>query len=804
MTAPNLCAQRVRRALAVALWLALAGGLLGLPLPAAGAETAPDWDLLAPGRLRIDPETGVGEALIEVRNRAAEPRDLALTAGRPVDALSGRPLAADVMFIPAGDAASPTRLLTAAGVPPGDVVAATVRVSGPEVAAVTRIPLRVALPPAAGAPPATAPLGELSAVPEPLPFHLHLFPETPGTATLAVRRGARTLLLIENDDPLAYRVRWSVVSAQGTATGEAEVPANGRVPIFVEPAAGWFPSRPSALFGSREIDAQLVLTAAHDPEALAATVTSVPVALEVDPWRPWLRPLVATAILLVVLVLGALTSFFIKSAIPNGLRRARLESRLDRFAGRIRSLSLSMESQVRVSLRVERLLLLRSLHSTSVLYPVFGDVADSVEANLTLLEQRLELLARVDHIRLELRRMAKHELPPTRMDELRTLLRGVAEQLSAQEPARGELEAATRQVEAAEALFGRLREPEPGWESALGARAKEVAKRLEKSANWKQVATLGEALLESLAEHSDFVHADADLRRLELLDEYLRMMDRDPALEAQLLAPREEGGHPRLDYLLTRLRQTGWEALRLSQSMVQQVRERIYWSQIEAALRAKRLDIVVEEGAVYTDSLIHLALRFWATSLNQASILGALGCTWHFGHLDLEEPGWRVCHYFPSQVSQRDAPPTDCDCAVERKEKGSFLVWVEFVRDDGEPVLTAAGDGEEARKVCITKEIKVLEGRAGSAGQEPERRGARAWLARLFHVRTSRMRIELARLAVAILAAALGLLAVARSQIADMDTWTALVAVFVLGFGADVLKNLVAGEPAGGGEAKKL
>jgi hypothetical protein len=55
----------------------------------------------------------------------------------------------------------------------------------------------------------------------------------------------------------------------------------------------------------------------------------------------------------------------------------------------------------------------------------------------------------------------------------------------------------------------------------------------------------------------------------------------------------------------------------------------------------------------------------------------------------------------------------------------------------------------------------------------------------------ARGKIELVKLAIALVAAAIGLIAGARDQLLKLDAVPGLIAVFAAGFGADTIKNLI-------------
>ena len=78
----------------------------------------------------------------------------------------------------------------------------------------------------------------------------------------------------------------------------------------------------------------------------------------------------------------------------------------------------------------------------------------------------------------------------------------------------------------------------------------------------------------------------------------------------------------------------------------------------------------------------------------------------------------------------------------------------------------------------------------------------RVWPTRRMKVRAS-LWMELSRLSLALAIAGVGLIAGAREQILRLDTLPALIAVFLLGFGSDRIKNMFGqGVPSPSAEVK--
>jgi hypothetical protein len=107
-----------------------------------------------------------------------------------------------------------------------------------------------------------------------------------------------------------------------------------------------------------------------------------------------------------------------------------------------------------------------------------------------------------------------------------------------------------------------------------------------------------------------------------------------------------------------------------------------------------------------------------------------------------------------------------------RKDKSADFTVTARVRDaEGNLVV------REGQTATLSRPVHVLRSQQGARFE------SRVWA-------------EAAKLAAALLIAIFGLVAGAQEQLAKLDVVPGLVAVFLVGFGADTIKNLLTGRPS--------
>jgi hypothetical protein len=186
--------------------------------------------------------------------------------------------------------------------------------------------------------------------------------------------------------------------------------------------------------------------------------------------------------------------------------------------------------------------------------------------------------------------------------------------------------------------------------------------------------------------------------------------------------------------------------VRDARHFLDQIREGVFKTDILQAITAAVPMITLEPPVPMQDRLVKFCARFAEPKLDAASARDTVVCVWDFDHLGLKEEGWQAFHYFP------------------RVRRQSYTVRVSFF-DHGQPVSNGTEPVKSEQKITVAK--------------QPRRGfGERNWA-------------EVVRLAIALMVALIGLLAGAQEQLTKLDIVPAAIAVFLLGFGAYTIKNLL-------------
>jgi hypothetical protein len=289
---------------------------------------------------------------------------------------------------------------------------------------------------------------------------------------------------------------------------------------------------------------------------------------------------------------------------------------------------------------------------------------------------------------------------------------------------------------------------------------------------WHDVkAALGERFEEVLGEtapHDADAVPPADYFRLERAIFILERVRELVRLHATGPLGASGKSEERLRQFLGYLRAGTWDDLQRAHRLIRQMKQQTYFEDVEEDLRAGRWDIETSRNLVRQFEPTELRLVFRDRRVNGAAAREDYVYAWDFDHHGLKENGWSVSHYFPD-ATKREPP------------RARWLWWPargwrwltahvrhETVRGPYHVTLTLFRDGQEAgvaaRDLDVWPPLKV-------------KMRASLWA-------------EMLRLSLALGIVAAGLIAGAREQILKLDVFAALLAIFLLGFGSDRIKNV--------------
>jgi hypothetical protein len=604
-------------------------------------------------------------------------------------------------------------------------------------------------------------VGQLKAVRYDAPFNFTVEGDGSASSTLRVVDGQDVPINLKNNDDLTYPITPSLyLDGEEIAATPATLTVGPNTPVLVrfKTSQKWFDwgtwFRPKA--GALRVVVRPTRSAFGDmagDRALASRFVAVNAQLA--RLSATCTELVSSGVVFVVLLLGGLASLATNSLLPNVLKKLSYKKKLQALADATSGVSVKVDSRLRVLLRVERNRLLKLLASSSLFSTDPADVFQQVDTGLSALGKRVTIAQRLDELRnqFDLRSLS---CPPSVSDKVDECLQQAADQLRTISVTDKIVDNANLALDSAEQTLNTLAETD--------VLAKGIALRhtqlLARVATFpKDTLTPFKHALPGIfpvlgATYDDahpvlptnFMQIDDSIARVNVaLDSiYVYATTKDPGIQGRLKA--------RNDQLLQLLGTRDWRTLRAARDLVEQMRQNIYPEDLIEALRAKKASITIDQQVARPYSPLELCICFDVYVYNHTKALEQLRCVWNFDD-GLAEKGWTVCHFY--------------------QEPAEKTITAEIPLS-----IPTAAEGSPDRVQFSTK-LAVRQATSSFSKQY--------WLAGGL------------RFAIAFFLALVGLVGGARDQLAKLDVLPALIAVFLLGFGADTIKNIFAqknGQPS--------
>jgi hypothetical protein len=532
-----------------------------------------------------------------------------------------------------------------------------------------------------------------------------------------------------------------------------------------------------------------------------------------------------------MLLLGGLLSLTLNSALPNQERRLKLKESLSTMGAQINSLSYALASRLRVIVGVDLRLLRDKLHNLSWTDPDFSTDIDSIEADTRRLATRLQVLGALGTARVNFQKARAAGLPPTLMlgmehtfdkaveigmksdptdadvQSAQTLIKAIQDQLDAgvqiTAPA---LAAAAQRIKSFKQVFGA--------QGRLGATATFQKVNSELPGPFADLAAIDESKLTAdVVLPDEFVRYDRLLFKLDKLQRYMHLVEGLPNTEggfrSQIVGRQKE--------LLDFLGKDSWDALYDSDLLLREMEGGIFPEALEEEVTAQirvdfepsgispkaleeevtpRIRVDFEPQTVHPYEPVRFSLLFAKTAMNDAPAREAWTCIWTFSRKQeeealskngkqeeeaLSESGWEVTHYF----QKARAYQIKIDLVHNRSGKAVPVPSVERLQKNGELSVSPIPKRSWGRVLQF-----VWQGNFVDAREELKKSQTGAG-----------RRLEWLRLLLALFVALIGLLAGAKDQLLKLDVLPALLAIFLIGFGADQVKNLLTRKPSDTGTA---
>jgi hypothetical protein len=597
-------------------------------------------------------------------------------------------------------------------------------------------------------------VGQLKAVRYDAPLNFSVEGDGSASSPLRIQDGQDISIALKNNDDLTYAILPSIYfDGEEIPSNSVTIGPNATTLVRFKTSKKWF----DWISWIRAKPAGLRIVIRPTPsifgdEAGDRSLSSrfVSVNAQLARFSPTWSQVVSSGVVFVVLFLGGLASLAVNSLLPNVLKKLSYKKRLRILADATSAVSVRVDSRLRVLLRLERNRLLKLLGSSSPFSSDSVDVFQQVDAGIMALAKRVTVAQRLDELRSQFD-LQSSSCPPSVSDNVDEFLQEAAEQLRSIYLTDKIIDNANVELDSAEQTLNTVTN-EDVLAKDIAVRHAQLLARVSTFSN-DEIAPFKDALpgiFRVLAESygsghpvlpTNFMQVDDSIARVNVaLDSiYVYGTTNDPGIKSRLNA--------RHDQLIQLLGTRDWRTLRSARDLVEQMRQNIYLEDLIEILRAKKASITFDQQVARPYSLLELCICFDHYLYNHAKALEQLTCIWNFDD-KLTEKGWAVCHFY--------------------EEPADKTISAQIPLGIANAVTLAAGQSDS---VEFSRKLTVRKTKYSFSKQY--------WVA------------EGLRFAIAFFLTLVGLMAGAQDQLAKLDVLPALVAVFLLGFGADAIKNVL-------------
>jgi hypothetical protein len=583
---------------------------------------------------------------------------------------------------------------------------------------------------------------------------------------LALADGTQTRIMVRNDDPRSYSVTWRLVNGEQICEGPPnliDLNAKSLAALECTPNLKWGSAVFSNLFKpDQSHDGYNLLLLPHaypnnpsSPQAMQAFKVFRGEAT-LDYFTPFVRGLLSYPILIAILLLGGLSSLFLSYFVPNKLKGLTLRDQLLALSARTADLSTRIDSKLSVLVRLERSRLTDLLKSRSTISPDFTTAATQCASGITTLAQKVSVLEQMDVALDRLDKRIAQGVPPTQIIainqklELATVLLGKP---GASDP---DIQAASSAIGDAAVSIDQLNQPSDTFASNLSqsirALVNDIDQTLGMSPRYQSIAqklpgpmrSLRSAILLPSIPPDKYVELDTAAHKMRIIREYVLLVEEVNNSERIVRLTAREG------QLVYHLETGNWLALKLAWQLLREMRDDVFPERILEVLSIPgEASIHIDPPVAYERAPLELSMCLQKAALNTAAAREEIDVNWDFGD-GLSGKGWSVYHYF--QI---------------RRRRNSYELGVTFRDSNGKPLTN-----DQGRPVTVKQTIVISPSEIGRGVGE-------------------RTRLELLKLGIALMIAVFGLVSGAQDQIARLDLFPGIIAVFLVGFTADSVKRLL-------------
>jgi hypothetical protein len=576
-------------------------------------------------------------------------------------------------------------------------------------------------------------------------------------------------------------------------TGLVTIPAGSEKEIVFYPPPSWFGNSFVGLFKDRVIDdsrltARLMPVNCTNPAITKTFKVKTTLATSSGPGREgW-----ADFWVFIFLALGGIFSLGLNSMLPNQARRIKAKDQLSKLGSQITNLSYALASRLRVLVGLEHRLICDRLRDLTWTSTDFAGEMQSIEQAMARLTTRLQFLDVLGTVRANFMRMQADILPPNMNFALEEKFEKIIEIGEKSEPTDDDVQAALALIKGVQDQLDCGVQGSVDFAKSLVAQATKFKEefhpttgRIGKTDTCKRIRTSFPGPFDRLdvvdattiaciapadtPSAQDKIHLDERLFQLERIREYVDLVE-GMAADDKLRVKITSHENGLLDYL----KLPNYDAMYAARLLIKQMEDGYFKDDIEKEVRENRVRIRVDHAEIRQFEPCEFRLEFLKSALNIAYARQEWACRWIFTlpatdpAQALVEEGWVVTHYF------QKGSQYELKISLTHEGCGDIL-----------PVPKA--------EVFLDGKISVIQGeRSIWRFLKALRHWNWGWAKKEWQGRRrSRKGLDYLRLAMALVIALFGLIAGAKEQLLKLDVLPALVAIFMVGFSADQIKNLL-------------
>lgn len=604
-----------------------------------------------------------------------------------------------------------------------------------------------------------------------LPFTVKLDGPSPDKAELSLRVGKETRILLKNDDPVQYKLAWRLfLSGTDVCSGKVEIEPCAIAELRCTPKLAFTFREP---LKEQTLDGQLMLTEENDQSKPLRTFPAKATASLLTPGGAAL----AYILVILILICGGICSLLLSNFLPNRLQRLNLKDQLDAIFRTIEDLSDHIDPKLALQVRDERSRLNELLGSRTDFSPEFAGVVAQCTQGIARLTSRVQLLQQMDLVLARRENLTRLGVAPTLVDQMDAQIDKAVVLLSKKEPADADIQVAAGAVNSAASQVDTLIHPGADFGQSLSQRVRNLVTEINANfvtkAGFEKLNEAAPAALKQLQAVKTEATISADqYTSLDLAVAKVLVMQEYATLVEGTTHPNVLAAIGAIEPSLTKyLQVNSWEALRTCRHWLREIRDGVYPEMLVHALKASEAEIKMDRVTVYDRTQVNFNVQFQFPPYNSSAAREALTCVWRFPDIP-ERVGWEVPYYFEAYTAplpwirrfwrfRRRSAEAQPICKI-------CEVTATFRDENGEELL----DTTTNSPLTLRRKVEVRAPRAAKTFGE-------------------RVQMEALKLAAALLIAVFGLVAGAMDQLAKLDLLPGLIAVFMVGFGADTVKNLL-------------